>query len=339
MQRRVLFCLLVGISIFFGGCKLESNQKLEEVQTESISNSSALAVLKANSAIENDPQNPNLYYERAQLFYDFGSFEEGIKDMEKAIQLDGNQPVFYHLLADLQLDHYQSSLALTTLETAIKKFPDHILTYLKYAEFLYILKQFDSSISILTDLLDKNPDNGEAFFMLGLNYKDSGDTTLAMENFQWAIQNDPDIIDGWIQLGQLNAELQNSTARQYFESGYRIQPQNTELLHAYAFYLQSVNEIEGAQSLFREIVNLDPQYTVAYFNMGLLYLDQKNYEEAINQFTLALATDPVHIESYFFRGISRELKGDKNTAIADYRQALLIDPDFEAAAEALQGIQ
>ncbi len=339
MQRRVLFRLVGGITILFWGCQLESNQQLEELQTESISNSSALAVLKVNNAIENDPQNPNLYYERAQLFYDFGSLEEGIMDLEKAIQLDGNRPEFYHLLADLQLDHYQSGLALSTLETAISKFPDRVLTRLKYAEFLYILKQYESSISVLSDLLDKKPDNGEAFFMLGLNYKDLGDTTLAMKNFQWAIQNDPDIIDGWIQLGQLNAELENSTARQYFESGYQIQPNNTDLLHAYAFYLQSIDEMESSQRLFKEIVALDPQYTVAYFNMGLLFLDQKNYEEAINQFTLALATDPVHIESYFFRGISRELQGDKNSAIADYRQALLIDPEFEAAAEALKGIQ
>jgi tetratricopeptide (TPR) repeat protein len=339
MQGRVLYGLFLGISILFWGCKGEDSQQIEEVQEEGINHSSALAIIRANKAIENDPQNPSLYFERAQLFYDFGSFDEGILDAEQAIELGGNQPEYYHLLADLQLDHYQSGQALTTLETAIARFPEHIYTHLKYAEFLQILKQYESSISVLRNLLDKKPDLGEAFFMLGLNYKDLGDTSLAMQNFQWAIQNDPDIIDGWIQLGQLNAELGLPDARQYFESGYQIQPKNIDLLHAYAFYLQSVDEIEKAQSLFREIVALNPQYTIAYFNMGLLYLDQKKYQEAIKQFTLALATDPVHSESYFFRGISEELLGNKTAAMADYQQALLIDPEFEAASEALKGMQ
>ncbi len=339
MQGRVLYSLIIGISMLFGGCKGEDHQQLMEEQGEGISHSSALAIIKANKAIEDDPQNPRLYFERAQLFYDFGSFEEGISDAEQAIALDGYQPEFYHLLADLQLDYYQSGQALTTLETAIARFPDQVFTHLKYAEFLYILKQYESSVSVLNGLLETKPDLGEAFFMLGLNYKDLGDTSLAMQNFQWAIQNDPDIIDGWIQLGQLSAELGFPNARQYFESGYQIQSQNIDLLHAYAYYLQAVDKIDEAQSLFREIITIDPQYTVAYFNMGLLYLDQKNYEEAINQFTLAVSTDPVHSESYFFRGISKELQGNKNAAIADYQQALLIDPEFEAAAEALKGIQ
>lgn len=339
MQRRVLSGLILGLFILNLGCKRDGVQQSEEVPTQDVHHSSALAIIKANKAIENDPQNSKLYYERAQLFYDFGSFEEGILDVEKAIQLNGNEPEFYHLLADLQLDHYQSGLALNTLETAINKFPGHIHTQLKYAEFLYLLKQYQTSVSVLRNLLEKKPDNGEAFFMLGLIDKDLGDTSSAIENFQWAIQNDPDIIDGWIHLGQLNAEKGLPNARQYFESGYQIQPHNIDLLHAFAFYLQSVDEIEEAQSLFRELVALDPQYTVAYFNMGLLFLDQKNYEEANNQFSLAVATDPVHVESYFFRGISRELQGDKNGAVADYQQALLIDPEFEAAAEALRGIQ
>lgn len=339
MHKRVLSGLIFGIAIGLWGCGGENNQKIDAVQKEEINHSSALAILKANQAIEEDPKNPALYFERAQLFYDFGSYEEGIMDVEMAIQLDQNQPEFYHLLADLQLDNYQSSQALMSLETAITKFPDQVYTQLKYAEFLYILKQYEFSLSVLRKLLEKKPDNGEAFFMMGLNYKDLGDTSLAMQNFQWAIQNDPDIIDGWIQLGQMNAEQGHPSARQYFESAYHIQSSNIDLLHAYAFYLQSVNEVEEAQNLFRKIITLDPQYTVAYFNIGLLYLDQKKYEEAINQFTMAVATDPLHSESYFFRGISRELQGDKSAAIADYQQALLIDPEFEAATEALIGIQ
>lgn len=126
MQGRVLYGLFLGISILFWGCKGKDSHQIEKVQEEGINHSSALAIIRANKAIENDPQNPSLYFERAQLFYDFGSFDEGILDAEQAIELGGNQPEYYHLLADLQLDHYQSGQALTTLEAAIARFPEHM---------------------------------------------------------------------------------------------------------------------------------------------------------------------------------------------------------------------
>ena len=61
---------------------------------------------------------------------------------------------------------------------------------------------------------------------------------------------------------------------------------------------------------------------------GVDKVETGNYQGAIEDFNLALKTNPQLIEAYCNRGIARAGLGDYKSAIADFSQALRLNPKY-----------
>ncbi len=92
-------------------------------------------------------------------------------------------------------------------------------------------------------------------------------------------------------------------------------------------------EIAGRRRVNKEGKNMLPaksasQYAASYYNMGLLYAKEKNYEEALKDFNLAIYYELEKAEYYNNRGVTLMKLGKKEEALADYNTALSLNPDF-----------
>ncbi len=292
-----------------------------------------------SSDIAVSPDDADLYARRGALLYENGAFDPAIEDLRRAIQLDSTQVSYRHLLADIYLDYYRSREALETLESAARDFPERIPTLLKLSEFQLILKQHEASMRTLDRILQIDPQEPEAFFMFGMNFKETGDTARAINSFQEAVELDAGLIDGWINLGQLQAAVGNSIAERYFNTALEIDPRYIPAIHAKADYLRDQERLTEAIELYKSISLIDTQYEEAYFNSGLLLMELDSFEQAYRQFDLALQVAPAHVRAYYFRGLASELSGRTDRARADYEQALRFAPDYEEAREGLRRLQ
>ena len=294
---------------------------------------------KLNAQIKSNPKNAALYYARAEADFGLDGFDEAISDLNQAIAIDSSKAEYYHLLADAYLDYFKSYKALKTMETAASRFPQRIPTLLKLSEFQMILRLHKESMQSIDRVLKIDPQNAEAFFMFGMNFKQTGDTARAINSFQTAIENDPDLVDAWINLGQLHAALGNTIAKRYFETATRIDPKNIEALHAQGYYLQSIGDLKGSLAVFKKINRIDPNYAEGYFNAGLLLMDMDSIESAYKKFDATIKASPVHIQAFFYRGVAAEIMGKKQQARADYEQALKLAPDYQKAKEGLERVR
>jgi tetratricopeptide (TPR) repeat protein len=59
---------------------------------------------------------------------------------------------------------------------------------------------------------------------------------------------------------------------------------------------------------------------------GLAYLEAKQFDEAINEFTKVIEKNPSSPEAYYNRGLAYAKKGDTEHAIADYSKAIDLNP-------------
>lgn len=287
--------------------------------------------------IEKDPQNPELYAQRGQMYYQLGGMDEAIADFEQALQLDSSNVQYWHQLADAYLDYYQSYKALKTMEWAAAEFPDRIPTLLKLAEFQLILKEYEGALRTLERIRKIDPLNTEMFYMFGLVFKEMGKVEQAINAFQSAVEQDADHLDAWLELAQLFAEQKNPIALRYFDNALRIDTANVMVLHAKAYALANqFDQVEEALEIYRKISRIDPQYADAYYNAGLLLLDLDKPDEARKQFDLAVKVNPAFPEAWYYRGVTWELLGDPASAKNDYQNALNFDPDWEAPRKALQ---
>lgn len=289
--------------------------------------------------ISQDPNNPSLYFDRGKRYYDTEGYDEAIQDLQQALRYDSTNVAYLHLLSDVYLDYFRSREALQTLQKAADLYPQRIPTLLKLSEFQLILKQYDASLKTIDQILRQDPQNAEGYFMMGMNFKESGDTARAINAFQSAVENDPELLDGWIHLGQLQASLGNKIALRYFDSALEVAPNSLTALHAKAFYLQSQNKLPEALRLFRKMGQIDPQNADAHYNAGLLCLDLDSIPQAYQAFHVAVQVDPVHVRAYFYRGYAAELLGKRKQAESDFQQALRLSPDYQNAREALEQLQ
>lgn len=263
-------------------------------------------------------------------------YDEAIEDLKKAIALDSLQPEYHHELGNLYMDYYKSRLALETMENAGVIFPKRIPTLLKLSEFQLILKQYNRALYSLERIRAIDPDNAEMFFMFGNVFQEMGRTTEAQTALQNAIEQDPELVDAWVKLGEMLSKEKNPLAKRYLDNALRIAPENIGALVAQGNYLAQVeNNLPDAIELLRKVNIVDPQFEQGYFNLGLLYLDADSLQQAYKSFDLAIKIQPDYAESYFFRGMASKMQGDMAKAKSDFQQALRLKPDYEYAQNEL----
>lgn len=322
------------------GCKDDASSTKTKFRQDAIPSSVAPDVLnptisKLDARIKENPNEANLYAERANAYYEQQGYDEAIADITKAISLDSLQVSYHHQLADVYLDYNKSRLALNAMKSAAVIFPKSIPTLLKLSEFQLILKDNESCFRTLAKILEQDPQNAEAFFMMGMNFKDTDDDARAINSFQTAVENDPDLIDGWIELGYLFDSKNNPIATKYYDNALRVDSMNIIALEAKGNHLAFKGKYDEAILMYQKITNIDSRYADAFYNIGLIYMEQNKVKEAHNHFNIAIETDPLLIMAYFYRGKASELQGDISSAKNDYQQVLKMSPNFERAKEAL----
>lgn len=316
------------------------NSPKNEVKSPEIAIESEDPVLIGlTKAISENPDNPEVYFERAKILYDRNLYDPAIDDLQKAISLDSSKAEYFHLLSDTYLDYYKSGEALDVMELVAEKFPNRIPSLLKLAELQLILKQYDASFFTVQKIMNQDKQNAEGFFMMGMIYRAQGDKERAINSFQSAVEIDPEIVDAWIILGDLFAEKDFKIAERYYDNAIRLDPENLQAYHAKAFYLQNSDRVVEAIDLYKEINRRDPQYTDAYLNTGILYLDQDSLDQAFEHFNILVKIDPQNYLGYYYRGITRMFNGDKAGARADLNQALKFNSTFEKAEIALRELE
>ncbi|MCE1188194.1 MAG: tetratricopeptide repeat protein [Ignavibacteria bacterium] len=76
-----------------------------------------------------------------------------------------------------------------------------------------------------------------------------------------------------------------------------------------------------------------------YNDYGYMLLKQKRYDEAIQKFQKQISLNPENANAYDSLGDGYKAAGKKNEAIAAYKKALQLDPNFEASKKNLSELQ
>ena len=84
-------------------------------------------------------------------------------------------------------------------------------------------------------------------------------------------------------------------------------------------------QISGCTAVLQSDVSAGNR-AVAYTNRGIAYSGKKDYDRGIADFNEAIRLDPSLAEPYNNRGCAYQDKGDYDRAIADYSEAITIDP-------------
>ena len=155
---------------------------------------------------------------------------------------------------------------------------------------------YNKAIALLSQLIDRHPQNAIDYNNRGLVYFQSGQLNQALADYNRALQLNPHL-----------ASAYNNRANYYAACGI----------------------LTAALADYNQAIDLNPSYVRAWINRGITLRDLGQYDEAIENFDIAGVLGQLEGHIYAERGRTYHLWGDWNCAIADYRRALTQLPQKE----------
>lgn len=338
MKKNVLIYLfaLVALASCGGEETATAPAKDTVAKSDTVKDESQAIINELNQKIAADPNNANHYHERAYVYYRMGDFEKALNDVNRCISIDSSVAMYYFTKAEIFMVQYKIESAASFYEIALEKKPDYWEAELKLGRVEMYLKNFNKAIDRINKALKINPAIAEAYFMKGEIYEELHDSAKAASSFQTAIEQNPDYYDAYIRLGVLYSSAKNPLALEYYNTALEIKPNSIEALYHKAMYCQENELTAEALQLYDKTLEQKPDFELAYFNKGYIYLVHlEKFDMAVQMFDEAIRINPRYYNAYHNRGLAYESMGDYKSARRDYKKALEINPAFELSANAL----
>ncbi|MEZ5194860.1 MAG: tetratricopeptide repeat protein [Bacteroidales bacterium] len=336
--RKLIVGLLSFFLLFIISCNhpQKSNEKSE-------SNDSIDPVLERldelNREIRTDSLNSDAFKERAIFYYENEEYNEALKDIVSALEIDSTKAEYFVVISDVYLGLGKLNLSVMALDKAIELDPDNTKAYLRMAENSIIFRDYKKALDYIDKVIQLNSLESKAYFLRGVIFLENKDTIRGIRNFQKAIDVNQDYLEAHYQLGMLYALKKNKLAIDYFNNVLNIEPENIEVLYYLAMFYQETDDYENALKIYESIESKEPGFYYATFNIGYIHLVfTKDFQTAIDYFTKTIEINPDYGEAYYNRGFSYELLKDVENSRSDYKKTLELLPNYDKAIDGLNRI-
>ena len=335
MNKIFVLLLIFGL---LSGCQLV-NEKQQSTTVNGIENKVIAGLDELNNKIRNDSLNPDLYHERSKFYLENNELNGALKDLLTALQLDSNYAGYYVTISDVYLAMGKLQKTVESLERAIELDNKHVDAYLKLAEISMVIHDYKKALAYIDLALKTDDLAAKGYLLRGVVMIENGDTLRAVRNFQKAIDVQQNYIDAHLQLAILYASEKNDIAIDYFNNALNIEPSNIDIMYYLAMYYQETGRFDKAIQAYNSILDLDPGFFLARYNIGyinLVYFEK--FEEAINDFTETIRINPEYPEAWYNRGLSYELLKNVEYSRKDYEKTLELSANYQKAIDGLNRI-
>jgi len=332
--KKVIFIIFIAT---YTGCTIKENKLASPpVVPDSLAMNEGIALI--SKAIESEPDNAELYYQRAQNYFNLKYLGMADADINYALTLDSTNALFWYTSARINYALNQTKKAAAFYQKAITLKPNYTEAKLKLADLYYLVKEHQLSINILQELKKTDSQNSIIYHMLGLNYKETGDTVKAMYYFQSAIENNQEDYESMLYLANLYAAKLNPLAFEYYKSAIKIKPSNTDAYFARALLAQKLKQYKQALADYKIVIDRQPNNEKCYYNVGYINFETDKLDEALRNFNICTRMNADFTEAYYMKGLIYEMQRNFSDAKINYNYALNLNPNYKLAAEGLQRI-
>ncbi len=149
-----------------------------------------------------------------------------------------------------------------------------------------------------------------------------------------ALRRDSSSSDAWMARAYLRAmgDTKAAGTTEAFERAIELDPRNAEAYHQYAAVLKGLGQDSAAAEANRRALDLDPERIITLFQLGLLRVRERRYEEAIRWLDSALSLDPGFAHAHAFRARCRLLLGQTAQALSDAEVAVRLGAGSDGEA-------
>lgn len=268
------------------------------------------------------------YYGRAQHYYRQKEYHKAITDFKAAIQLNNSSTLYYKELGGIHL--------------ALKNYDQAIDNYKKILEinkrdkeahynigYLYYLKlEYDQALQAFEKALDIDPKYLDALYIMSIVNTEKGvfDQAFKTIDLCLAIDSTNDrfyYLKGYAYSKQENAEA----AVEWYLKATQINPY-LNIYNDLGIQYEQIRKTDKAIEAFKNALNFakHPDHKYPNYNLGRIYYNEGDFQQAINYFQQALAIDSMYSHAHNYLGLAFQNNDNLDQAIESYNKAIATDP-------------
>ena len=325
-----------------------------------------LALADISEAINLDPKNVDYLNSRAQIYFEQFQYELADADAKKITELEPGNPLGWLCLGrnadarkdyDKAIEHYNYAVKLDNSNA--QSYSLRAYTYISQKRWSEATDDVVSAFSIdITDggaldcvntLADsasvvlcskmkiqakKDPNNSLWPFIIGATYEKRGNMTEALEFFNKSFDIEPS--SGAAQrLSAAYSDADNlKMALDFADRAIQMDSTDTDGLYSKAMAYFKARRWEDADRALSIYLDAEPERADAYCYRGFTRDHLGKTNEAADDYDTAITLQPMVI-SYYFRGRHYWNLGDKDKAIADFKQAVEMDTVPDSASPSI----
>jgi Tetratricopeptide repeat. len=287
-------------------------------------------------SIQQFPDKPELYMQRAVLLSQNDLHELATADYEKLWELQPVPPVAMHYVSNLMLVN-KPQQAIDLLIACKSKWPDYGDLHRRLAEIYDQTGESQKAKQEMDEWVQQDSMNFEAWYEKGLMLVKMKDTGAAIEALEKSFALQPINYNG-LALASVYAATQNPRALEICDQllAKDTTAASNDILYLKGRYYSDIKQYDKARELFNECIRRDWKYADAYIEKGILLYEQKKIDSAVQVFTLAVTVANRNPDAYYWLARGYEALGNKEEALLNYQRAAAIDDNF---GEAIEGIR
>lgn len=251
-------------------------------------------------ALDSEPQNTDIYYERGLIHEQNGQLDKALADFNHAIELDAFNEKAFSARGGVNRKLHNYEQALDDHMRALEINPESALGYGYRGHTYLVLDRNDEALEDFNKVIQLDPS-------LDIAYFNRGSTLMKLGRFEEAVADFTRCVE--VKFGRASSYTHRAAA--YFRLG---------------------RHEEAADDISRAI-EVNPKDPFAYLLRGDIHTLRRQYDAAVNDYSVAIeyGYQPL-ADAYLKRGIVyAQGKQDYQSAIVDLNHAIELDPQLELA--------
>jgi len=323
----------------------------------------ALAQYFYQEALKQDPNNVDALVGKGRSLTCQGADAPAIDAFQAAIKQDPKSVLAYVHLALTYRDQYQADAksypnrltdALDTIKKAAAFAPDDPKVLNTQGVILYDQGNLPEARTVLENAVSQSTGDNAGLseaerstlqVNLGRVYRDQGNLQLAEQAFRRAVVLDPTNPEAHNNLGNIAYRLKDcSTAEYELSQAVSLDPQSLSSVSQLGITMFECGDVKGSVPKLEAALKLNGSVFVPpiYTYLARAYLKTGNIDEAVKRAQQGALLPPESADAYYWLGQAyqaRGASGDADNAKQAYQHALQINPNYQAAKDALGSMQ
>ena len=281
-----------------------------------------------DTAMALQPNDPEIFTMKGNLYLVQGLYEKAIKNYQKAIPLSEDKADLHYQIGLAYQNAFKYNKAIEYYKKAIEIDIIHENALYELAYCLDITEQLEHSISYYKKFIDQDPYSHYAWYNLGIVFNKLGKFDEAINAYEYATLIDDNFGSAFFNLGNSYMSLEKYTqAIGAYKKTLEIEGACAETYCSLAETYEKLEHLDLAVKYYQKAVKIDSFYDEAWFGVGKCLASQSKWYEAIHFLNRALKLD---CENYIYWKKVAEAEyhvGNLVSSLDAYEEASMLNPE------------